>query len=56
MLASAGQTEVEVAKNKRYLPANANILRHFHKTKVFNDNLENYYGVILKHSPWAIQF
>ena len=56
ILALAGQTEVEVAKNKRCLPANVNLLKHFHKTKVFNDNSENYYDVNLKHSQWAIKF
>jgi hypothetical protein len=56
ILTLAGQTEVEGSKNKRCLRANVNLLKLFHKTKVFNDNSENYYGVNLKHSQWAIQF
>jgi hypothetical protein len=56
MLALAEQTKIVVTKNKRGLIANAHMLTHFLKNSVFNSNLENYYCVVLKHSPWAIQF
>ena len=56
MLALVKQTNTVMSENKRDLITNAQMLTHFRRIKVFNTNLKNHYGVILKSSPWVIQF
>jgi hypothetical protein len=56
MLAFVKRTNTVISENKRGLTINAQMLTRFLRIKVFNTTLKNHYGVILKSSPWAIQF
>jgi hypothetical protein len=51
----AVQTKIVVARNKFSLTANAPVFTDFSKNRVFHIDIENYYGIIRKHSRWAIQ-
>jgi hypothetical protein len=51
LITLAGQTKIAGAKNKGGLLAN---FPHFPKNKIFNDNLESCYSVLLKCLRWVL--